>query len=221
MKVDQDMGRLWVNYKCPVCEMPGDNGRGFFVMDICILIALIQEAYHTKPRKKVTVHIQSHHLSVLILFCTLREVLLERLISRLMEMDGLSETERERLNCDNRNYSDRRERLFPSLIRAKSWNDAITQLQHKTGENYGDINDFLKKASDMRNNMLHEGITWPFEPDFITDCLKKIPLLLGLYVDFHNSFIHPEYFKRLGAQKTKEDMEGQVTSTKERGIIQD
>jgi hypothetical protein len=197
MKVDQDMGRLYVSYKCPVCNMPSDTRHAFFDMDIGILIDLIQEAYHMRPCKKPPVPVHAHRLSVLILFCTLREVLLERLIIHLMEMHGLPNSIRERLCYDNRNYSDRMDRLFPSLIGTKSWKDSIHHLQNKTGKNYRDINDFLKKASDIRNEILHEGATWPLDPDFIKDCLERIPPLLGLYVDFHNTFIHPGYFKRL------------------------
>jgi hypothetical protein len=205
-KVDQDMGRLCVSYKCPVCDMPGDTGHGFFDMDIQILIDLIQEAYHLRPRKKLSIPVHAHSLSVLVLFCTLREVLLERLIAHLMEMHGLPDSIRERLWHDNRNYSDRMDGLFPSLIGTKSWKASIHQLQNKTQKDYIDINDFLKKASDMRNDILHEGVTWPFEADFIKDCLERIPLLLNLYVDFHNTFIHPVYFERLCAERMTDQL---------------
>ena len=157
-----------------------------------------------RPRKKLPVPVHAHSLTVLILFCTLREVLLERLVNHLMEMHGLPDNIRERLCQDNRSYSDRMDRLFPSLIGTNNWKDTIHQLQKKTRKDYRDINDFLKKASDMRNEMLHEGVTRSFEPNFISDCLERIPPLLGLYVDFHNYFIHPVYLEKLCAGKTKD-----------------
>lgn len=197
MKVDCDMGRLTKSYKCPICNKPSDTSLPFFDMDIGMIIDLIQEASQGRPRKKFSVPIHAHSLSALILFCTLREVLLDRLIERLMKMHGLPDTVRQRLDDDNKNYNQRRDRLMPSLIGTKNWKDSICHLQNKTKKKYGDIDDFLKKASERRNEILHEGLTWTSEPDFTKDCLGKILPLIDLYVDFHNIFIHPVYFERL------------------------
>ena len=200
MIVDRDMKRIEGGYLCTVCKMPGDTGHMFFDFNILTLIDLIQEAYLAKPWKASELeneNINSHSLSVLIFFCTLREVLLERLIYNLMVMHKLPESIRERLYDDNRTYSDKMNRLFPSLVGLKSWKEAISTLQGKTGNDYNKINDFLKTASDMRNEILHEGDKWAFEGYMKNHCLENIPLLLGLYVDFHNVFIHPVCLERL------------------------
>jgi hypothetical protein len=192
--------RIIGGYLCPVCKMPGDTGHMFFDVNILTLIDLIQEAFHTKPWKSSESeanNINAHSLSVLIFFCTLREVLLERLIYDLMVMHKLQESIRERLYDDNRTYSDRMNRLVPSLLGKKSWKEIIRILQRQTGNDHKEINDFLKTASDMRNEILHEGNKWVFEGHMKNDCLENIPSLLGLYVDFHNVFIHPVYLKNL------------------------
>ena len=198
--VDQDLNRIEGGYLCTVCKMPGDTGHMFFDFNIISLIDLIQEAFHAKTKqfsKLINKRINAHGLSVLIFFCTLREVLLERLIYDLMVMHNLQKSIRERLYYDNRNYSDRMNRLLPSLLGLKSWKETISTLQEKTGNDYKEINEFLKAASDMRNEILHEGDKWAFEGHMKNDCLQNIPSLLGLYVDFHNAFIHPTYLEQL------------------------
>lgn len=198
--VDLDIRRIEGGYICPICSKPGDTGHMFFDMNILTLINLIQEAFHTKPWKDSEFDnkkINAHSLSVLIFFCTLREVLLERLIYDLMCMHRLPKAVCERLYDDNRTYSDRMNRLFPSLIGLKSWKEALKQVETTTGRKHSDINDFLKKASDMRNEILHEGRKWAFEPHMKKSCLDSIPPLLGLYVDLHNVFLHPVYLKRI------------------------
>jgi hypothetical protein len=87
--------------------------------------------------------------------------------------------------------------LFPSLVGINSWKLILKQLECATKKNYSEINEFLKKASDMRNEILHEGKKWAFEPHMKKSCLDNIPPLLDLYVDLHNTFLHPVYLKRL------------------------
>jgi hypothetical protein len=200
MVVDQHMERLERGYLCPICKMPGNTGYAFFDLNILTLIDLIQEAFHTKPWKTPEfehVNNNAHSLSVLIFFCTLREILLERIIYNLMNLHEIPKCDRDRLLSENRMFSAKRDKLFPNLLGMKNWKEAIKTLQGKTGNDYKEINAFLKAASDMRNDILHEGDKWSFEEHMKYDCLENIPALLGLYVDFHNAFIHPVNLERL------------------------
>jgi hypothetical protein len=94
-------------------------------------------------------------------------------------------------------YSDKMTKLFPSLAGLKSWNEAISQTKVKTGRDHKHIDEFLKKANKMRNEILHEGDKLAFRPHMKKACLENIPKLVELYVDFHNTFIHPVYLERL------------------------
>lgn len=188
------------NYRCPTCGKTSDTGRVFFDINILTLIDLIQEAFHTKPRKKSEFgnkKINAPSLAVLIFFCTLREALLESLIFNLMCMHDLPPNVRDRLYDDNRMYSDKMKKLFPSLAGLKTWNEALSQIKVKTGRDHKPIDEFLKKADKMRNEILHEGNKLAFRPHMKKACLENIPKLLKLYVDFHNTFIHPVYLERL------------------------
>jgi hypothetical protein len=198
--VDADIRLTERGYQCPICFKTSDSGRLFFDIGILTLIDLIQEAFHTKSWKKSEFgnkKISAQSLSVLIFFCSFREVLLDRLIVNLMYMYDLPQNVRDRLYADNRTYSERMTKLFPSLVGLKNWKEAIRQIKAKTGRDHTRIDGFLRKANDIRNEILHEGDKMAFRPHMKKACLENIPNVIALYVDFHNTFIHPAYLGRL------------------------
>ncbi|MHB8771973.1 MAG: hypothetical protein ACYC7J_13330 [Syntrophales bacterium] len=198
--VDSDIRRMERGHQCPTCRKTSDDGRFFFDLNILTLIDLIHEAFHTKSWKESEYDskaIGAASLSVLLFFCSLREVLLDNLIISLMAMHNLPSKVSDRLNEDNRTYSDKMTRLLPSLIGLKSWNEAIEQIKVRTGRDHKHIDAFMKEANKMRNEIIHEGDKLAFQPHMKKACLENIPQLINLYVDFQNTFIHPVYFGRL------------------------
>ncbi len=198
--VDKNIYRTERDYLCPTCRKTSDTGQFFFDINILTLIELINEAFYTKPLKKSEFgnkKINASSLAVLIFFCTLREALLESLIFNLIRMHDLPPNVRDRLCEDNRMYLAKKTKLFPSLAGIKSWNEAISKTKLKTGRDYKGIDAFLEKANKMRNEILHEGDKLAFRSHMKKACLENIPPLLELYVDFHNTFIHPAYLARV------------------------
>ena len=195
--VDPDICRTHRGHRCPICSRMSDTGQLFFDINVLTLIDLIQEAFHTRAwkesefgNKKISVL----SLSVLIFFCTLREVLLESLIFDFMCFRNLPTRDRDRLY--DKSYFEKT-KLFSSLVGLKGWDEVLSQLKAKTGRDYRKFNGFLVTAAKMRNQILHGGDTGAFRSHMKKACLENIPELLELYVDFHNTFIHPEYLEKL------------------------
>lgn len=193
--VDSDINRTKVGYKCPRCGIAGDGGRGYFPGSVHSLIDLMQEFYHLKKQgfneDSEMPHTQSegnHQLAVVILFCTLGEVLLQHFLETLMSSMGLSQKIQERLLNDNLTVKQRVQKLFPTLTGAK-WNETVGKLSEKVELNYIETIGFYKHTRKKRDYFLHRGSKWVIPKDMPEKCLRQIWPIANLFVSLHNEFI--------------------------------
>lgn len=192
--VDRDHERMMVGYKCPRCGVAGSGARSYFTMSVHSLIDLMQEFFHLKqmPDEDFEIHSPqnegNHQLAVVILFCTLVEVLLQHFLERLMSSIGLSPMIQERLLNDNMNVQQRVQKLFPALTNAK-WKETIEKLSERVNLDYIKTIEFYKQASEKRNYFLHRGNKWAIPKDMPEKCLLEIWPIVNLFVSLHNKFI--------------------------------
>ena len=198
--IDRNAERMRSGYICPVCDYVSEGGRLYFHINIHILIDLIQESYHSVNSEQVTEKLYEgegpHDISVIIFFCTLREALLDNLISRLMTAQNLSDGVSERLLSDNKFHVQKQDKLFKSLTGVK-WNDAIDMLNKNSNLDYKEIDDFVVSVVRARNNFIHEGCKWSIDRELSTNCMNNLFGLIKIYVELHNSYVHPHYKKSL------------------------
>ena len=197
--VDQNHERMRAEYTCPTCGKSCGGGRLFFSINIHILVDLIQEAYHSTSAEnkngRLYEGVESHDISVIIYFCTLRETLLDKFITELLHAQEIPRGVCERLLSDNKFHMQKQDKLFRSLTDVK-WKDAISNLSDNSKLNYCEIDDFVLSAVKARNSFIHEGSKWSIDRELSTSCMKNIWGLINLYVGLHNLYVHPLYEKR-------------------------
>jgi hypothetical protein len=198
--VDTFSDRIRVGSLCPTCSVPSKGGRMFFDGAVLTIVDLMQEAYCAipKPPEKnlfsYSPSERAHAAAVVVFFCTLKELLLERFLNMIMEAQSLPDRVQDRLNSDNRSHSQRLLKLFPSLV-GDSWPNVLQSLQSTSTEKLNELDAFLAKISEVRNTFIHEGLDYRIDSAQALKCLQNILPMLALFVLMHNKFVHPHYLK--------------------------
>jgi hypothetical protein len=197
--VDKDRNRSRFGYECPVCSKPSKGGVMYFEISVHLTIDLIVEAFTTEHKvehegTEYEYITNTHFISVLLFFCTLREILLNGLIRELCWGLKLPEGVYNRLIKDNKFYIQKQNDLFPSLTGEK-WLDALTKLSNSSEYNYVELNKRIKELSDLRNEFVHKGKGFHIDEQVANNCVDSIEPLIILYVELHNLFVHPMYLK--------------------------
>jgi hypothetical protein len=192
--VDRDDERIIVGYKCSRCGVAGRGGRSYFPMSVHNIIDLMQEFYHLKQVSNIDSEVSNtrnesnHQLAVVILLCTLGEVLLQHFLERLMFSKGLSQEIQTRLLNDNLSAKQRIQKLFPALVGAK-WKVTVEMMNKRVDLDYLETTKFYEHAAEKRNLFLHRGSKWAIPKDMPEKCLRQIWPIVNLFVSLHNEFI--------------------------------
>lgn len=201
--VDRDKGRGRVGHKCPKCGIPSKGGHMYFHLNIHTLINLMQEAYHSEPNKNFVDEYSggkdSHNISIVLFFCTLRESLLDNFIYKLCTAKCLPGGVIDRLLTDNRFHIQKQNNLFPSLTGEK-WEEAVDSLNEQHNIDYKSIDKFVKETVKARNKFVHRGSSYGITQELTKDCLDNIWPIINLYVGFHNKYIHPLYMSKASSK---------------------
>ena len=192
--VTRDPNGLAYRAPCPTCTTPRVGGKLFFDMSVLILIKDMAEAFRFIDNSPI----KDHHLepedfrdvAVVIFFCILKEVLLERFLSTLMTILKLPDNIIFRLNKDNDSHFRRLNQLFPSLTQSK-WSEAIERFPSDKSNAFVDLDNLLVRATDARNNFIHEALHGAITPQLAEDCFNAVPTLLDCHMHLNNTFIHP------------------------------
>ena len=197
--VDDDCRRSTVGYACPICGVSGDGGVMYFDMSVHLIIDLIKEAFLTehKIENKGTDYeyqINTHYISVLIFFCTLREILLNRLIREICFGLKLPKGVYNQLIMDNKMHVQKQDKLFASLTGVK-WLDALKRLCNEDKSDYVAVNNKISDLVKLRNRFIHKGHGWGITQEHANDCVRTIAPLIHMYVRLHNEFVHKMFSK--------------------------
>lgn len=199
--VDDDRGRSSVGSICPVCEATSEGSQMYFYMSVHTMIDLIREAYSSEHNIQnegtdYEYQLNTHYISVLIFFCTLREILLYQLIHELCKSQKIPKGVYERLRSDNKLYIQKQNKLFPSLAGLK-WNDALNVLSNESNNDYEKLNEKIMELVEYRNKFIHQGHKiFEIDSKVAEDCVKNTHLLIQLFVDLHNKYVHKEYLNK-------------------------
>ncbi len=160
------------------------------------LIDLIQKAFHTQnssPGEQLDSDCAPHDVSVVLFFCTLREILLTWFIDHLFWAQKISRPIFNRLLADNNTHMQRQNNLLPSLT-GKKWNVLIEEEMRTSQLNYGKLKDLIQRAAEARNKFMHEANHWGFSRQLAEECIQNIWPLLNFYVALHNRYVHPLHY---------------------------
>jgi hypothetical protein len=164
----------------------------YFELSTLLLIDLMQEAFHTRGTARndgIGPNRNAHNVSVVLFFCTLREVLLNSLLGYLHWAQDIPRAVYERLIADSNTYALRQNNLLPTFT-GKKWKALIAYESHHSQLDYVELDEFLRKAVDARNKFMHEGKHWGINRALAQGCMDHIWPLLAFYVSLHNRYVH-------------------------------
>jgi hypothetical protein len=191
---DTNPTRAEAGHKCGSCGKRADAGSPlYFSSNVLSLVDLMQEIFHLpestlKLPGSETGRRIGHYLVLVILFCTLTEVLFQQFLEECMSRMGLQARIQDRLLRDNLYMHQRMKRLFPTLT-GNTWMDAAKKLGRRNKQNYEKTARFYEQASEVRNEFLHRGGDWVIPGDMPEQCLRQIKPLLQFFVDLHNEHV--------------------------------
>ena len=197
--VDRDDKRGIVGHPCSNCGKPSPDGMWYFPVQIHSLINLMQEQYHLQPptntQKRYILEaeeVPTHQIAVIILFCTLWEVLIDHFLVNLMSALKLPESVAERLLADHKYRDGRIGKLFPSLTGDK-WADIMAELTSQSELDFIETEKFYLRVRDARNEFLHKGNSWAIAAQMPEQCLRNLWPSLSLFVSLHNHYVPGMY----------------------------
>lgn len=123
-----------------------------------------------------------------LLFCTLWEVLMNRLCVEILRAKAIDDTFQERLLSDYRYARDQREKLFPGLTGEK-WIDALAELTKSSELNYTNHFEFYRNINRKRNAFIHGGFHWHFKDDELEKIPEELWPVFSLFAQLHNRYI--------------------------------
>jgi hypothetical protein len=182
------------NLKCPACEFEDSTPSPFFDLSLCMMIDLMHESYRTGIKLPETSPVfgvtpkQAQNASVVIFFCTIRELLLERFLSSFIRWFALPVSLIKRVESDYDTHERRLNKLFPALTGQK-WIEVISSLKSKETD-FVALDLFLKRAATERNNLLHEGDHFGMDDTITKECIVNLFSLVDLFVALNNLYIH-------------------------------
>lgn len=213
--VSDDDEMSTVGHPCPVCKVPSKEGMSYTHFASYTVVDLIKEAITQEhkiefPGTALELRDNTHDVSVLLLFCTLREILMNDFIRYLYFTHATSVAIYDRLIKDNRFYSQKQNALFPSLTGVK-WKTALQELNVSSEFDYIELNEQLISLAEKRNKFTHEGDRWRIDGGVALDCLYSIEPLIQLYVDLHNRFVHARWKEMTIKDKKAQEVVLQVS----------
>ncbi len=186
--VDRDQKRMRSGYACPECGYKSGGARLYFHVNIMVLIDLIEQSYFSISRERSDERVDPSGVAILLYFCTLKEALFDHLLNQLFWSRGVNKSLRKRLLSDNRLFNEKINKLFPALVDEK-WSYALSSVGESLGRDYSALDTLLVRASELRNDFLHDASPWDISPEFATECVDCLGDLLGLFVGLHNHYI--------------------------------
>ncbi len=149
----------------------------YFDMSVHLMIDLIKEAFTTEHKiehkgTKLEYQLNTHYISVLLFFCTLRETLLNGLITDLCSAHKVPKNIYLRLISDNKLHIQKQDKLFKSLTGEK-WFKSLEILNEESNHDFITLNEKIRDLVKLRNFFAHKGASWDINRDTAIDCIKR------------------------------------------------
>lgn len=187
--IDRNRQRSQAGFICPACGNESDSATFAFPTSIFVLVNMTQQSFHATSPFDIMPDEKAHNAATLIHFCTLREALINNFLTRHLRTKSIPEEIIKRLFEDNKMAQQKFGALFSSSV-GTNWDDAVTSASKHGEGDYKSVSEFLKKASKMRNRLLHEAHVWELDRDLSEQCVENLVPLLGLFVALHNNYTH-------------------------------
>jgi hypothetical protein len=188
--IDRDHDRIRKGSTCSTCGKQSEGGRLAFPISIHILVDLVQQAYHSTAPVGPISGPQVPSIGTILLFCTLREALLNWFLIGRLRAQNVPAAIVEKLLADNRLANQRFGELFKSVVECR-WDEAVSNASRHVSGDFSSVSELMREAAVIRNTFLHEGLGWQATPEVAKACVNAMPLLVSLFATLHNLYVHP------------------------------
>jgi hypothetical protein len=150
----------------------------------------MQQTYHSSSPEDPVPGPQASDIGTIILFCTLRESLLNHFLLSLLRARRIPAPDIEKIFEDNKSAGRKFGRLFTKVVES-SWEDAVAEASRLAAKDFQPLSDLMKNAVLIRNKFMHEGAGWTATREVATSCINNSFSLFELFVSFHNLYVRP------------------------------
>ena len=189
--VDRDLERAAVGHPCGRCGAESHGAHSHFPFSVPTLIDLIQHNYHAPEHKgagSVIAGPESHRLTVIVLFSSLTEVLLQHFLVEGLLAQGVPVASVASRLKETQFVEPRLKKLFP-LVAKESWAKGLKALPLVGGMAAWDVATFCRIVAVARNRFLHQGNKWAIPDTMPLKCVQTLPPLLQMFVALHNRYV--------------------------------
>ncbi|MES2091344.1 MAG: hypothetical protein V4532_15410 [Pseudomonadota bacterium] len=188
--IDRDTDRMTRGHICSTCDVPCDGGRLFYPWSVTTLLDMMQSSFHAELPPNSWQDHQQREVSVVLFFCTLREVLLNFFIERVALAQRFPAPVIDRMLKENATYMQRRTRLLPTLT-GKKWTEMLEEESAEASLDYLALDRHVHLAAQRRNAFTHEGSQGLIDRPLAEACINQSHALMELYAALHNRYAHP------------------------------
>ncbi len=172
---------LTPGYKCENCNTPSRGGTAFFNYNINILIDLMQDLYNAEQIND-DFSLEKKQISVIIFYTTIGEMLMDQLLSNLINKNCKNKNLQNKLINDSQSFNKKLE-LF-KLLTVEKFDDSVKSFNN----NFLQIIEFYREVRDARNEFLHNGKSYLIEDEMPKQCLDNVMGLVILFVELNNKY---------------------------------
>jgi len=151
--IDTDINRMQVNYPCLHCQKKGLGGSVYFNINVHTTIQLMSTFYQVEHPQKQEYYEQ--RTAIIILFCTLGEILVEAFCRELMNAENIPQHIQNLLLHDYNYTSQQIYKLFPVLVH--SGKGEFERVIKQINAQYIETLKYYLQVQDRRNAFVHEG----------------------------------------------------------------
>ena len=130
---------------------------------------------------------RARDLAFLVFFCTLAEVLIGKMLRRILLRFGADDAMANRLVAREPGWD--RKTKYVETVTGKELRVWVSKLESKKNENFQDLLNLVKTASDRRNRLVHAGRAGEMDVTFVDKLASSVPVLLRFSVEFHNLLV--------------------------------
>ena len=187
----QRLNHVSDGHLCLNCDEISDSNSLHFDLRVPMFIDHIVEAYNSiDPERESQENVIPPYAfaSVVLSYCTLREVLISPFVNRLASKDKIPSLVLTKLLNSYSSQRQKTEQLIPSFTKVK-WAKMIGDIAKTDGVDYSRHERISVELVRKRNVFIHEGAIFELDRESTDQAISEIRNLVKMFVCFNNAYI--------------------------------
>ena len=176
---------------CSNCKEISSSNKLYFDLRVPMFIDHVVEAYNSiDPERESQENVIPPHsfASVVLFYCTLREVLISHLVNRLAAKDKIPNLVLAKLLKSYSSQRQKTEQLIPSFTKVK-WAKMIEGATKADGLEYAKHERISVELIRKRNAFIHDGALFEMDRESTDQAISEIKNLVRIFVCFNNAYV--------------------------------